>query len=273
MDKKFSNYMNIVNFGESRNINFIFLDNKEELLKIDQFMNSGDYVEALLSISRLNEKVFIEFATDHHKLKSLDDRRGHQSTMTFILTYLARNNLKGDISIEIEVKSRLIALIRNPYAHGKSQSYDYTEIYICYKYFHEILDWYLEKRGWVLEPLPKFQEPGKSNEINLENDLPELIFDKSFNDVLPEHHEMKHDLIIFDYLIKQYSIDKISNIHFPNQNNNIAFAILTGIYGIDRRWKKMFKTALEKNELQKLFDKLDDIKHKVIKRAVKSALK
>lgn len=273
MEKKFNNFINIVNFGESRNVNFIFLDNKEELLKIDQFMNSGDYVEALLSISRLNEKIFIEFSTEHHKLTSLDDRRGHQSTMTFILTFLTRNNLKGDISIEIEIKSRLIALIRNPYAHGKSLSHDYAEIYICYKYFHEILEWYLEKRGWVLEPLPKFQEPGKSQELNLENELPELIFDKSYNDLLPENHEMKHNLIIFDYLIKQYSIDKISNIHFPDQDTNISFAILAGVYGVDRRWKKLFKSALEKNELQNLIEKLDEKKHKVIKRSVKSALK
>ena len=273
MDKKFSNYINLVNFGESRNINYIFLENKEELLKIDSFMNSGDFVEALLSIGRLNEKIFIDLATEHYKLTSLDTRRGHQSTITYLLSYLSRNDLKADLSIEIEIKTRLIAIIRNSQAHGQSQSYDYAEIYLCYKYLHEILGWYLDKLGVVFEPLPKFLEPGKTNDLSLDNDLPELIFDKSHNEILPENHEMKHDLVIFDYLIKQYSIDKISDIHFPNHDTNIPFAILSGIYGIDRRWKKLFKSALDNNELKDLINKLDDNKHKTIKRAVKSALK
>jgi hypothetical protein len=273
MEKKFNNFINIVDFGEYRNVNFIFLENKDELLKIDQFMNSGDFTEALLSIGRINENIFTELALEHYQLTSLDTRRGHQSTITFLLTYLSRNDIKGEITIDIEIKSRLIALIRNPHAHGKSHPYDYAEIYICYKYLHEILEWYLEKRGWILEPLPKFLEPGQTNDLNLANDLPDLIFDKSHNDVLPIDHEMKHDLVILDYLIKQYSIDKISNIHFPDQNTNISFAILSGIYGIDRRWKKLFKTAMDKNELETIYDKLDDKKHKIIKRAGKSAVK
>lgn len=273
MEKKFSNFINVVDFGESRNINYLFLDNKEELLKIDYFMNSGDYVEALLSIGRLNEKIFIELATEQYNLTALDTRRGHQSTITYILTSLSRNNYKGDLTIEIEIKTRLIAIIRNSQAHGQSETYDYAEVYLCYKYLHEILDWYLYKRGIILESLPKFIEPGKTKKLSLDSDLPELIFDKSQNEFLPENHEMKHDLVIFDYLIKQYSIDKISEIHFPKQNTNISFAILSGIYGIDRRWKKVFKLAMENNDLQNLISKLDDKKHKVLKRAVKLALK
>lgn len=273
MEKKFSNYINVVGFGESKNINYIFLDNKEELLKIDQFMNSGDFIEALLSIGRLNEKIFMDLATEHYNLTALDTRRGHQSTITYLLTYLSRNDLKGELAIEIEIKTRLIAIIRNSQAHGQSQTYDYAEIYLCYKYLHEILEWYLDKRGLILEPLSKFLEPGKTNELSLDSDLPELIFDKSHNVVLSDDHEMKHDKVIFDYLIKQYSIDKISDIHFPKQDTNISFAILSGVYGIDRRWKKIFKSAMDNNELQDLISKLDDKKHKVLKRAVRSALK
>jgi hypothetical protein len=272
MEKKFLNYINVVEFGESKNIKYLFLENKDDLLKIDQFMNSKDYTEALLLISKLNESIIIEYALEYLTLNSLDTRRGHQSTLTYIMMYLSKNNKKTELSVEIEIKSRFIALIRNPIAHDKNHEIDFPEIYLCYKYFHEILDWYLEKRGWISEPLPSFLSPENSKQLIIDSELPDLIFDKSHNDILPNNHEMKHDQVIVDYLIKQHSLDRITNTYFPKENANTVYAILSGVYGIDRRWKKYFKTAIDKGELISTFNKLDDKKHKIIKRALKSVI-
>lgn len=272
MKKEFSNYTNLVNYGKTQNITFLFITNEKLLISIDNLMNQKDYKSAIANMGDLSESMVNEYGKNVLGLP-IDGKIGITKNLSKIISTLLRKQLFDILPYDIELKIRFIAFNRNYSSHGARTDQSLCQATICYEYFHEVMNWFLIAAKHSSDFLPDFKlmsdnitETPEGNN----NFLPPLKIDNKFNNLLPEGHSLFHDSIIYDYLIKQETMEAISEKYFPNiKDPNVVYAVLKGIYGIDRNWKKIFKESLtNKEKIILLFNSIDVKENKVIHRAL-----
>jgi hypothetical protein len=272
MKKEFSNYKNLVNYGRTQNIPFLFISNEKLLLSIDNLMNQREYKSAIANMGDLSESMVNEFGKNVLGLP-VDAKKGIAKNLSTIISTLIRKQLFDILPYDIELRIRFIAFNRNYSSHGARTDQSLCQAMVCYEYFHEVINWFLIASKNSSEFLPDFKL--MSDNIvdvseGISNLLPPLKIDNKFNNLLPEGHTLFHDSIIYDYLIKQETMESISEKYFPNvKDPNVVYAVLKGIYGIDRSWKKIFKASLSnKEKLRLLVNSIDSKENKVIHRAL-----
>ena len=272
MKKEFSNYKNLVNYGRTQNIPFLFISNEKLLISIDNLMNQKEYKSAIANMGDLSESMVNEFGKNVLGLP-IDTKKSIIKNLSTIISTLIRKQLFDILPYDIELRIRFIAFNRNYSSHGARTDQSLCLAMICYEYFHEVINWFLIASKHSSEFLPDFKL--MSDNIvdvsdNISNLLPPLKIDNKFNNLLPEGHTLFHDSIIYDYLIKQETMESISEKYFPTvKDPNVVYAILKGIYGIDRTWKKIFKASLaNKEKLRLLVKSIDSKKNIVIHRAL-----
>jgi len=277
MKKEFNNYINLIGYGRKENITFLFISNEKLLISIDNLMNQKEYKSAIANMGDLSESMVIEFGTKILGLP-IESKNGITKNLSKIISTLIRKQIFDVLPYDVEIKIRFIAFNRNYSSHGARTDQTLCQAMICYEYLHGIIDWFLLATKYSSEYLPDF----KLMSDNLVGDsegirdlLPPLKIDNKFNHLLPDGHSMYHDSIIYDYLIKQETMEAISEKYFLNSKDpNVVYAILKGIYGIDRNWKKIFKEALKnENKLMLLIESITSSNNKVINRALSKVRK
>jgi hypothetical protein len=272
MKKEFNNLLNLINYGKDQDIPFLFITNKKLLLSIDDLMNQSDFKSAIANMGDLSENMLDEYGEKVLALP-MESKKGVAKKLSFIISTLIRKQLFELLPYDVEIKIRFIAFNRNYSSHGARTDQTLCQAKICYEYFHDVINWFLLAANHSKEYLPDFKLMSDSQiKINDDNTylLPALKTDKKFNYLLPNDHQIYHDSIIYDFLIKQESMEVIRGKYFPDVSDpNVVYAVLKGIYGIDRAWKRLFKDVLSDEEkLSLLISSTKSLKEKTIHRAL-----